>query len=92
MGMLSNKDPRGFLEPIAPFVDRLISAPISNHEYHAPQELADVAASLGIAASTETDIAAALRDLAASGATRILIAGSLYLAGEALAANDELPD
>ena len=91
VGMLSNKDPRGFLEPIAPFANRLIAVPVPDHEHHAPGELAAIAASLGVESSIAPDVPAALRDLAADGASPILILGSLYLAGEVLAANDELP-
>lgn len=93
VGMLANKNPVGFLEPIAPLADRLIAVPVPDHEHHSPDDLAAIAASLGIASSTAGDVAAALGDLAADGtAARVLILGSLYLAGEVLAANDELPD
>lgn len=93
LGMLSNKDPCGFLTPIASRADQLISVPVPYHEYHSPRDLASIAAILGVPATTAPDVPAALRELAADGApSRVLILGSLYLAGEVLAANDELPD
>ncbi|MES2095685.1 MAG: folylpolyglutamate synthase/dihydrofolate synthase family protein [Pseudomonadota bacterium] len=90
LGMLSNKDVAGLLTPIAPHIASLIAVPVSGHEHHAPDHIAQVARSLGVPASTAPDIPTALR--AATGSSPILILGSLYLAGEVLAANDEAPD
>jgi len=96
LGMLANKEPAGLLMPFAKIATTLHAVPIERHEHHAPPALAALAHTLGIAAHTATDIGAALRDV-----TRIsdpaeppivLILGSLYLAGEVLRANDELPD
>ena len=93
LGMLANKDPAGLLTPIAPMIERLIAVPTPGHEHHAPQSLAEIAGSLDIPASTARDVAAALRSIVESGApVRVLILGSLYLAGEVLAANGETPD
>lgn len=93
VGMLSNKDPRGFLEPMAPFANRLIAVPVPHHEHHEPADLAAIAKTLAVPARTAASVANALRHLAKSEApARVLILGSLYLAGEVLAANDELPD
>ena len=93
MGMLSNKDPRGLLEPIAPLAERLIAVPVPEHEHHSPAALVPIAVSLGLPAAPAAGIRAALHDLAGSGApTRVLILGSLYLAGGVLAANNELPN
>ena len=66
--------------------------PVPDHEHHSAADLAAIAATLGIRSSTATDVPAALRDLANDAPARVLILGSLYLAGEVLAANDELPD
>ncbi|QDZ07303.1 bifunctional folylpolyglutamate synthase/dihydrofolate synthase [Sphingomonas panacisoli] len=92
VGMLSNKDPRGLLAPIAPLAEQLIAVPVPHHEHHAPTDLAAIAKSLGMSARTAATVPNALRHLAKSDASRrVLILGSLYLAGEVLAANDELP-
>jgi dihydrofolate synthase/folylpolyglutamate synthase len=91
LGMLSNKDVAGLLTPIAPYIASLIAVPVTCHEHHAPDHIADVARALDVEASTALDIPAALQ-AAVKGSATILILGSLYLAGEVLAANDEAPD
>ncbi|WP_294194423.1 folylpolyglutamate synthase/dihydrofolate synthase family protein [uncultured Sphingomonas sp.] len=93
IGMLSNKDAAGFLAPFASLVDRLIAVPVPGHAHHAPDALCDTAAALGIPhTGVAGDVAIACTHLHAAGAKAVLIAGSLYLAGEVLNANDELPD
>jgi dihydrofolate synthase/folylpolyglutamate synthase len=91
IGMLANKDPAGFISPLAARIGTVIALPVPGHAHHDPRALADIALALGIPrASTAADIRAAVAQL--SGANdAVLIAGSLYLAGEVLALNDELP-
>lgn len=95
VGMLANKDPAGFLRPFADRIDTLVAVPVPGHEHHAPDALVALARSLGIASAfAATDPIAAVAALAARGEPPavMLFAGSLYLAGTVLAANDELPD
>lgn len=96
LGMLTNKDPAGLLAPFAGIATTLHAVPITGHDHHAPATLAAIAHDLGIAAHTAPDVAAALRDIAEIGDPAeppiVLILGSLYLAGEVLLANGELPD
>lgn len=96
LGMLANKDPAGLLAPFAAIATTLHAVPITRHEHHAPADLARVAHALGIAAHTAADVASALRDIAEIADPAeppiVLVLGSLYLAGEVLQANDELPD
>lgn len=97
LGMLSNKDAAGLLAPFVPLVGSLTAIPVPGHAHHAPVDLAEVARDLGIAATdTAEDPKSALRKIAAhpgsdGAAPIVLILGSLYLAGEALRMNDELP-
>ncbi|GAA0325364.1 folylpolyglutamate synthase/dihydrofolate synthase family protein [Sphingomonas oligophenolica] len=94
LGMLSNKDPAGLLAPFADLADTLHAVPVPNHEHHDPESLAAVARTLGIAADVAPDIHAALSAIAADAGdapATVLILGSLYLAGEVLAANGEPP-
>lgn len=93
LGMLANKDAAGFLTQIAPHVARVIAVPIAGHEHHDPADLAAVARQAGIAATlTASDIPAAISVLAAGNpAPNILIGGSLYLVGQALDRNGQLP-
>ncbi|PTS91022.1 bifunctional folylpolyglutamate synthase/dihydrofolate synthase, partial [Sphingomonas sp. HMWF008] len=96
LGMLSNKDPAGLLAPFAKLATTLHAVPTPGHEHHAPATLAQIAHDLGIAAHTAPDVATALRDITEIADQAeppiVLILGSLYLAGEVLSQNDELPD
>lgn len=90
IGMLANKDAAGFLAPFAPYAASLTAVPIPGHDHHAPDALAAQARALGIThVTTAPDVTAAF-DALPGGAVAVI--GSLYLAGEVLAANDELPD
>lgn len=97
LGMLANKDLEGFLAPFADRIDALVAVPVPGHDHHGPAEVKRVAQALGIArfASAAT-LADAMHALVRGSDPRgmppaILIAGSLYLAGEALSLNDEPP-
>ncbi|MBW6525892.1 bifunctional folylpolyglutamate synthase/dihydrofolate synthase [Sphingomonas sp. RHCKR7] len=95
LGMLANKDPRGLLAPIAHRVGLVVALPVPGHAHHDPADLAALARALGVPASaTAASIRAAIAAVArAEPAPRaLLVLGSLYLAGEVLSANDELPD
>ena len=95
IGMLANKDAAGFLEPFADAIDLLVAVPVPGHACHAPADLLAVGTGLGIPhCEGAADIPSALARIAArpTPPKAILIAGSLYLAGEVLNANDEAPD
>ena len=87
---LATKDPPGMLEPFKDAVARVHTVAIPDHASFAPGDLIEVADDLGFAAdahdSVEEALAAIPRD------ARVLIFGSLYLAGQVLAANDQVPD
>jgi dihydrofolate synthase/folylpolyglutamate synthase len=83
LGILANKDADGIVGALAPHALSLTFVPVADHAHHDPQGLAE--RFRGRAAAS---IEAALIGLPAPR----LIAGSLYLAGAALAANDETPD
>ena len=96
VGMLQTKDPLGFFQPFAGLAAHVITVPIASSAVGCdPQELALVAESVGISAEPRADIHAALaelrRMLPPGTAPRILICGSLYLAGDVLAANGNPP-
>ncbi len=98
LGMLANKDADGLLKPFASLARSLTAVPVPGHAHRSPGELACTAHRLGIAeARVATDPAQALSQIASDIDPRgarplVLILGSLYLAGEALAANNEYPD
>jgi dihydrofolate synthase/folylpolyglutamate synthase len=102
IGMLLNKDAAGFIAPFASRLTSLSAVPISGHDHHDPADLCAIAqAEFGIAhctsAPTVSDALARIiadhpGDHPAGQPLHILIAGSLYLAGEVLKANGTLPD
>jgi dihydrofolate synthase / folylpolyglutamate synthase len=95
IGMLRNKDVTGFLEPFADRIASLHAVPIPGHEHHDPKDICwQVQSVLGVKhADPVDDVETALDRIAQGGtARRILICGSLYLAGEVLRANGQVPD
>ncbi|GAA0276842.1 folylpolyglutamate synthase/dihydrofolate synthase family protein [Alteraurantiacibacter aestuarii] len=95
IGMLSAKDARTTLTTIAPHLASLTAIPIDGSEYHPLEDLAAIARDAGVAETTTApsleDAVRALAPHAQDGGT-ILIAGSLYLAGQVLKANGEVPN
>jgi len=87
MGILANKDAPGFLDAFEGLAHSLIAVPITNHASLSPESLKDIAKGRGIKAYAADNLTAAL-DLALGenneNPKRILICGSLYLAGMAL--------
>lgn len=88
LGMIESKAPAAFLAPIAPFVTRLRAVPVPGEQAGLPPEaLVAHARAVGIAdaaAAPDPAIAAAAAPPGPPG--RILVCGSLYLAGAVLAA------
>jgi len=86
---LETKDARAFIEIIAPRAASLHTlAPAGEHAYIPAETLAGYGRSLGLEAAVSADVSAAIEDLAGrDGPARVLICGSLYLAGEVLAKN-----
>lgn len=94
MGMLANKDPKGFLSALS-HVRSATFVPVDNHAHHTPDALAEIAHDLGIAAQTAPDIESALAQLSADPERAdlpIVIAGTLYLAGDVLRLNRNIPE
>ena len=94
VGMLSTKDAEGFLRNFAGLARALIAVPIGQEKTIAPETLAATARRVGITAQSAPDIEEALdmvRALELEPAPRVLITGSLYLAGAVLAANGTPP-
>jgi dihydrofolate synthase/folylpolyglutamate synthase len=83
LGILANKDADAIVGALAPHAVSLTFVPVPDHDHHDP---ATLAARFG--GRSAESLHAALIDLPEPR----LIAGSLYLAGEALAANDQPPD
>jgi dihydrofolate synthase/folylpolyglutamate synthase len=84
IGMLANRQPAAIVAPLGGGLRSVTAVPIEGSECHA-------AAAYGPGARWAASVEAALRALPDDGAP-VLIAGSLYLAGNVLAANGEIPD
>jgi dihydrofolate synthase / folylpolyglutamate synthase len=94
VGMLSTKDAEGFLRNFTGLARRVVGVPIHQDKALPAAALADIARGIGIPALARDDIESALvtiGKLELEPAPRVLITGSLYLAGEVLDANGTLP-
>ncbi|WP_340107954.1 bifunctional folylpolyglutamate synthase/dihydrofolate synthase [Pikeienuella sp. HZG-20] len=81
-GMLDTKDPEGFIAPFRGLAAQLHAVAIpANTAAIAPARLAAAAQAAGVPAAPADGVESALRRALDQGATRILICGSLYLAG-----------
>jgi dihydrofolate synthase/folylpolyglutamate synthase len=87
-GMLATKDHGGFLRSF-PRGTRMTMVPVPGHGSEPPEALAALARTAGMAADVAGDLPAALA--AVTQPSRVLVAGSLHLAGEALKLNGSLP-
>ncbi len=82
IGMKTSKDAAGFLQPLKKFARHIYA--VTEPQQHLALPVADIiAASGGIAVAGPT-VREALIKIAAHGPARVLICGSLYLAGEVL--------
>ncbi|MES2551225.1 MAG: folylpolyglutamate synthase/dihydrofolate synthase family protein [Pseudomonadota bacterium] len=88
-GMLNTKDVTGYMRPLAPQVTRLHAVSIPGEKNTLPAEVTrDAALSVGIDAVAAGSVAEALAAIAATlPEARVLICGSLYLAGSVLREN-----
>lgn len=86
---LATKDPVGMLEPFKGIVEGVHMVPIPDHSCFSPDDLVEIAGNLGFPAEAHDDVEHALASTPPN--ARVLIFGSLYLAGAVLAANDQVP-
>ena len=88
VGMLSTKDVEGFLRNFLGLARRIITVPMHQDKAIAADTLADIVRRVGMPVESRGSIEEALTAIARfdlDPAPRVLITGSLYLAGEALA-------
>ena len=84
IGMLHNKDPSAIIKPLKGNLASVTAVPVPDHDYHPPK-----------AFGRGTQAAASVPEALAAipvGRVPVLVAGSLYLAGEVLRLNGEFPD
>jgi dihydrofolate synthase / folylpolyglutamate synthase len=90
VGMLKTKDQRGFLAPLVPLARSIRTVPVPDEPASwDPRAAADWLRGLGVAATPAASVDAALAALVAAEPqpVRVLICGSLYLAGHVLRDN-----
>ena len=83
IGMLTAKDPASLVGPLAEAALSITAVPVPGHEWHPT-------AAFGPQAVAAKDVASALAGLPDDDLP-VLIAGSLYLAGEVLRLNEQIP-
>ena len=94
-GMINSKDPDGFLAPFVGLARRLYAVPIPGEPNAlSAEEVAEAAVRVGLSAQTAGSVDGALRAIHSAvdaeqdfDASRVLICGSLYLAGRVLRNN-----
>nr|WP_321462237.1 folylpolyglutamate synthase/dihydrofolate synthase family protein [uncultured Cohaesibacter sp.] len=95
VGMLNTKDPAGYFAPFKGLAKDIITVPIEGNDAALdPVELAQIAQQAGIPASAAGSVEEAFKRLTLMNmkpAPRILVGGSLYLAGNILRDNGTLP-
>jgi len=95
-GMMANKDAAAFLANFTGLTRHLVAVPIPDRDGAMPPEaLAEAGRALGLRVELAGDLEAALRRIASLAyelPPRILITGSLYLAGHVLALNGTPPN
>jgi dihydrofolate synthase/folylpolyglutamate synthase len=97
-GMLTTKDPEGFFRPFAGLARHAMTVPVPGSDAgFDPEALAAIAMEAEVPAAPFKTVRAALEWLRAdlekgADAPRILIGGSLYLAGDVLKQNGPLPE
>jgi dihydrofolate synthase/folylpolyglutamate synthase len=95
VGMMGNKDANAFLANFAGLTRHIIAVQIPDRDHAMPLDrLADAVRQLGMRVETAPSVEAALRSLAGLAyevPPRILITGSLYLAGHVLGLNGTPP-
>ncbi|TAD77228.1 MAG: bifunctional folylpolyglutamate synthase/dihydrofolate synthase [Sphingomonadales bacterium] len=84
IGMIEGKDPASLIGPLGPALASITAVPVPGHDWHP-------ASAFSPEAHPAPDVPSALAMIPDDGLP-VLIAGSLYLAGEVLRLNDELPD
>jgi dihydrofolate synthase/folylpolyglutamate synthase len=93
LGMMNTRDPADFLKPFAAMAPKVFGLTIPGEENAHPAEaIAAAARGAGLEAKASRSIVAALNEAGAIAGARVVICGSLYLAGHVLAQNGTPPD
>lgn len=88
VAMLASKDAAGFFAPLAALAPRVLTVSFEAERVVAPADLAGIARDGGLPAEPAPSVEAALDRALALKAPRVVICGSLYLAGVVLARSE----
>lgn len=91
-GILKSKDPTEIFPHFAGLARRIFAVPIADHDAYESEILSHYATAKGIPGAQSEDVAQAIRQilmLSADAPPRIVIFGSLYLAGQVLKENGQ---
>ena len=93
LGLMNTRDPASVLAPFAGMASQVLTVTIPGEaNAHKAGHLAEEARKAGFDARPQRSIVSALKTAAAMPDARVLICGSLYLAGDVLARNRTPPD
>lgn len=84
IGMIEGKEPSALIGPLAGSLEKITVVPVPNFPCHPPE-------AFGETVTSAPNVCEAIIETSDDGLP-VLIAGSLYLAGEVLRLNDEIPD
>lgn len=87
---LTTKDATGTLRPFKGIASEVLTLPIEGHDCRPPEELAQLAESMGLTSRPRASLSDAMTALRKP--ALVLVFGSLYMAGELLALNGPFPD
>jgi dihydrofolate synthase / folylpolyglutamate synthase len=87
IGMLANKDPVSLLHGLEGELESITAVPVPNHEYHPAESYRST-----LPVDWAETVPDAFHELAPRHPHTVLICGSLYLAGEVLRLNNQIPD
>jgi dihydrofolate synthase/folylpolyglutamate synthase len=92
-GILANKDAEGILKPFLARAASFQTVPITDHPHHAPDALAQWLGEQKKDAEPADNLESAIQAInGCDQPSAILILGSLYLAGEVLRLNEQIPE
>ena len=97
LGILANKDVKGYLQSFKGLARSIITIPVPEDDLttnagSAPSDVAEIAAREGFAATAAQNLEAALDMVPRDEPQRVVICGSLYLAGDVLMQNKTPPE
>ncbi|MEO1029224.1 MAG: folylpolyglutamate synthase/dihydrofolate synthase family protein, partial [Pseudomonadota bacterium] len=92
VGMMANKDHEDFFEAFRGIVSDIHTVPLTSTDYGCPpDELADKARAISEYVTAHGSLDEAVQVIGTEKPQKLLICGSLYLAGDVLWQNDEVP-